>query len=324
MHWPSRLRSVAGALADAISAPRDAMASSLFALPSRAMRWDSWPAEGSVTTGYRLLVTEDVAALLTVYDSLRPHGWRCPIPTDSSMRDGPIYRSVGQSRGEVLTPAVMHLDDSGLSDLIRRQQCFFAERGEAFTWKTHSYDEPALGDRLEALGFVAEECATVLVGAIGSMPKLDRPLPDGVTVRRMTTRLEVDRVASMQSEVGQEQEIWQRDAGELTEDLMRMLDSAPSASLILAAESRGEVVSSAWVSVKPEAGVAELSGAATRPGWRGHGIYQNLVVMRADFSASAGAGLIYTDASEFSLPILTKMGLTPVTESTVYVWKPQD
>jgi GNAT superfamily N-acetyltransferase len=91
---------------------------------------------------------------------------------------------------------------------------------------------------------------------------------------------------------------------------------------VFVAEAGGQVVSSAWLVFKPGTQFAGLWGGATRPGWRGRGIYRALVARRAQFAAARGVRFLQVDASDDSRPILERLGFVAITTTTPYVWTP--
>ena len=92
--------------------------------------------------------------------------------------------------------------------------------------------------------------------------------------------------------------------------------------LVFVAEAETQVVSAAWLTIKPGTGFAGLWGGATLPGWRGRGVYRALVAQRAKLAASRGVRYLQVDASDESRPILSRLGLVAVTTTTPYVWTP--
>src|SRR5215470_8622884 len=100
-----------------------------------------------------------------------------------SERDGPLVRVHYPYRGFVGYRSLDGLNDQQLDALIDRQIAHFAERGQAFEWKTRGHDWPSdLPDRLRARGFEPEPRETVLIGVAAQMA-IDPVLPDGITLR---------------------------------------------------------------------------------------------------------------------------------------------
>ena len=55
---------------------------------------------------------------------------------------------------------------------------------------------------------------------------------------------------------------------------------------------------------------------------RGRGIYRALVARRAAIAQERGIRYLQVDASDDSRPILERLGFTPLTTSTPYIWRP--
>lgn len=62
-------------------------------------------------------------------------------------------------------------------------------------------------------------------------------------------------------------------------------------------------------------------GGATRPEWRGRGIYRALTAARARSALALGKRLMHSDSTEFSRPILERAGLVKVSATTPYMWR---
>jgi len=86
------------------------------------------------------------------------------------------------------------------------------------------------------------------------------------------------------------------------------------------AEADGEIVGAGRLEPVPGTEFAGIWGGATRPGWRRRGIYRALTAARARSALSLGKGLIYSDSTEYSRPILARAGLVKVSTTTPYLW----
>ena len=261
----------------------------------------------------------DAAALLAAYDTqLRgrvpdpvPEGWRVE-------HDGPVHRMfMGRSGGFVGYRSVADLAADELDALIARQRDIFAARGEPVEWKWHSHDLPAdLPDRLRKAGFEPEERETVVVGLAEPLTAETVPLPEGVRLRQVTTRADLDRIAAMESEVWNEPRNW------LAEGLAAELAADPDALTILVAEADGTIVSAGWVRYSPGTEFASLWGGSTLQRWRRRGIYRALVAARARLAVQRGYRYLQVDASDDSRPILERLGFVPLTITVPYVFTP--
>ena len=78
------------------------------------------------------------------------------------------------------------------------------------------------------------------------------------------------------------------------------------------AEADGEIVSSGRLEPVPGTEFAGIWGGATRPEWRGRGLYRALTAARARSALVLGKRLIHSDSTEASRPILERAGLVKV------------
>lgn len=269
------------------------------------------------------------AALLAAYDeNVRA---RIPPRTPEGVTyewDGPLLRTVGDHRGFVETPADLRVRGAALDALIARQRDYFAARGEAVEWKTRGHDKPQdLTDRLLAAGFVPEDRETVLIGLAAELAA-EPVLPKGVTLRQVSELADLARVATMHSEV------WNEDQSRLAGELAGRIAAEPENYVVFAAEAEAEagaegnatdgplVVCAAWIAIEEGTDFAGLWGGSTLEAWRGKGIYRATVARRAQLAVARDAKYLQVDASENSRPILQRLGLHAVTTTTPYVWTP--
>ena len=161
----------------------------------------------------------------------------------------------------------------------------FAERGERFEWKLHGHDRPKdLSQRLRAAGFVPEETETIVIAPVADIAGEMR-LPEGVTLREVTSRADLERIAALEQAVwgDEDQQTW----------LVDMLESEravdPDALTVVVAEAGTAVVCAAWIRFERGTEFATLWGGATLPEWRRRGIYRATVVFRANLAAGAAS-----------------------------------
>jgi GNAT superfamily N-acetyltransferase len=232
-------------------------------------------------------------------------------------RDGPLTRvSGGKHWGYVEYRDLAGLSGPALDELIERTCAYFGGKRERFEWKTHSYDEPAdLTSRLTAAGFVPGDVETVVIGLAEELTE-EPELPAGVRVREVGEPADFDRIGALHTE------IWNEDWTWLATDLAERKANFPEHLAIFAAEAGEEMVSVAWLIRDPGSEFATLWGGATRPEWRGKGIYRALVARRAQFAVRTGARYLQVDASDDSAPILRRLGFTAVATTTPYLWTP--
>lgn len=181
-------------------------------------------------------------------------------------------------------------------------------------WKTRAHDEaPGLHEALLDHGFVPDEPESVMLGELRDLA-VDVPVPDGVILRRVTEERDVRAMCAMQAEV------FGDPASEgMALALLRRLAEGDGTELWLA-EADGQVVSAGRL--EPVAGTefAGIWGGATRPEWRGRGLYRALTVARARSALALGKRLAHSDSTELSRPILERAGLVRVTTTTPYAW----
>jgi len=261
----------------------------------------------------------DPVALLATYDrQLRAYQPPTQPEGVTVERDGPLLRVLGYGNGGFLT----YVDLGGLAGdemdaLIARQREIFTRRGEPVEWKLHGHDEPAdLADRLVAAGFVAEDRETVVVGPVAALAAAVPVLPDGVRLREVSARADLDRIAAMESAV------WSEDRGWLADGLAKEVAADPASITVVAAEAGDEVVSAGWIRYVPGTAFGTLWGGSTLPDWRRRGIYRALVAYRARLAQARGFTLLQVDASDNSRPILQRLGFVALTTTTPYVYTP--
>jgi GNAT superfamily N-acetyltransferase len=269
--------------------------------------------------GYRTLgCVRTAAELLAAYHqqvrgvlpSKQPEGVRVD-------RDGPLQRvSGGKHSGYVEYRDLAGLTGAELDALIERTRAYFAGHRERFEWKTHSYDEPAeLPERLTAAGFVAGEAETVVIGLAEELTA-EPVLPAGVRIRQVSDPVDFERIGALHTE------IWNEDWSWLATDLAERQAAAGDHIAVFAAEAGPDMISVAWLVRDPGSEFATLWGGATRPEWRGKGIYRALVARRAQFAVATGAKYLQVDASDDSAPILQRLGFVAVATTTPYLWTP--
>ena len=232
-------------------------------------------------------------------------------------RDGPLVRfSGGPGQGFVLYRDLGGLEGAALDELIARQVRVFAERGERFEWKYHSHDLPAdLPERLQRAGFVPEDMETIVVARVDSVAG-EPSLPEGVSLRQVTSRADFERIGVLERAVWGEENDWLPD----------MLESEhavdPDALTVTVAEADATIVCAAWIRYERGTEFATLWGGATLPEWRRRGIYRATVSYRAKLAKERDFRYLETDASDDSRPILERLGFVPLTTTTPYVWQP--
>lgn len=241
------------------------------------------------------------------------------FPFGVSERDGPIVRTSGLKGGGFVDYRDLGgLDGDELDALLARTVAFFEELGEPFEWKAYAHDEPAdLDAHLRAAGLAPDERETVVVARLADIAG-DVTLPDGATLREVTTRDELDRIARFEEAVWQDGQSRDWLAAALADEHA----ADPSLLRIFVVEASGEIVCAAWIRFEAGTRWTSLWGGATHPGWRRKGIYRATVRHRANLGLAAGYELVQVDASDDSRPILERLGFRAVTTTTPWQWSP--
>jgi GNAT superfamily N-acetyltransferase len=260
----------------------------------------------------------DIATLLSAYDTQLRGQLPDRLPEGvHAERDGPLLRLVGEKQGGFVEYRdLAGLEGAEVDELIARQVRVFAEHGQRFEWKLHGHDRPAdLAQRLRAAGFVPEEAETVVIAPVAGVAG-EPGLPDGVSLREVSDRTDLDRIALLQ------QAVWEENHGWLADrlDAERAVD--PDALTIVVAEADDAMVCAAWVRFARGTEFATLWGGGTLPSWRNRGIYRAVVTYRANLAAQRGFRYLQVDASDDSRPILERLGFVAVTTTTPFIWSP--
>jgi ribosomal protein S18 acetylase RimI-like enzyme len=181
-------------------------------------------------------------------------------------------------------------------------------------WKTRGHDRaPGLHEALLAHGFTPDEPESIMVGDARALA-VDVALPDGVTLRQVTEEPDIRAMLAMQDEV------FGNDHGdEMLDGLLKRLARGDDVELWVA-EADGTVISAGRIEPVPGTEFAGIWGGATRPQWRGRGIYRALTAERARSALRMGKKYINSDSTEFSRPILERSGLVKVSTTTPYNW----
>ncbi|NUP53363.1 MAG: GNAT family N-acetyltransferase [Catenulispora sp.] len=229
-------------------------------------------------------------------------------------RDGPLFRRAGAGGNGnfVLYPHLGGLRGEELRALIARQVAFFAERGQEFEWKTYGHDAPPeLPQLLLEAGFAAQEPETVVIGRAAPLAATPRP-PEGVRLREVKERADLEKIDEL-------------NLAAFGEKFPGMVDylvgEVETGTLVVLAEAGDQAVCSGWLRFGPGR-FASLWGGGTRPEWRGKGVYKALVAHRAQAALARGYEFLQVDCTEDSRPILERLGMSSVTTTTPYIWKP--
>ncbi len=256
-------------------------------------------------------------AMLSLYDeqvrgtfALRPpDGW-------TISRDGPLARALTTRDGfAMLTEDASGLDADELAALVQRTFAYYRELGVGFEWKTFDHDRADLPPLLVAAGAHAEEHEALVLGEAALLAG-DPVLPDGLRLREVTERRDLERIGALHSEV------WDQDWSWLADDLESRLGAEVDpvrVFLVEDTERDDRVVSAAWLTPLTGTRIAGLWGGSTLAAYRGRGLYRALVAVRARLAVDLGYDLLQVDASDDSRPILERLGLHVVGGTTPYV-----
>ncbi|WP_406832098.1 GNAT family N-acetyltransferase [Pedococcus sp. KACC 23699] len=184
-------------------------------------------------------------------------------------------------------------------------------------WKTRGHDHaPGLHEALVARGFVADEPESVMVGE-ARLLAVDVELTDDVVVRQVTDEDDVRAMCDMQAEVFGDSPQF---AASMLEQVLHRLRTRDDMEMWVA-EVDGEIVSAGRLEPVGGTEFAGIWGGATRPGFRGRGIYRALTAARARSALAHGKRYLNSDSTEFSRPILERSGLVKVSTTTPYEWR---
>jgi hypothetical protein len=259
----------------------------------------------------------DSASLLAAYDdqlrtdaetpsavSVTPHG-PLRLVTFAGGRGFVTYRDLGGADAD----AIRRLVPEALAH-------YRADPGIGrVEWKTRGHDHaPGLHEALLENGFTAAEPESIMIGE-ARLLAVDVPLPEGVTLRRVTGEPDVRAMCAMQDGVFGEPV-----SEEMATAVLRRLALDDGMELWVA-EAEGRIVSAGRLEPVPGTEFAGIWGGATRKEWRGRGIYRALTAARARSALGMGKTLINSDSTEYSRPILERSGLIKVSTTTPYEWR---
>jgi hypothetical protein len=182
-------------------------------------------------------------------------------------------------------------------------------------WKTRGHDDaPGLHDALVSNGFAPDEPESIMIGEARALA-IDVPLPTGVQLRQVTADADVRAMCAMVSAVFEDPH-----SDDVADALLRRLGFGDGMELWVA-EAQGQIISAGRLEPVRGTQFAGIWGGATRPDWRGLGVYRALTAARAKSALRAGKTLIHSDSTEFSRPILERAGMVKVSTTTPYRWE---
>lgn len=258
------------------------------------------------------------ASLLEAYDAQL----RTDAETPSALsiaRDGPLrLATFAGGRGFVTYQNLGDADADAIRDLVANALDHYRADPEVtrVEWKTRNHDRaPGLHEALVDNGFVADETESIMIGEARALA-VDVPLPEGVTLRRIVEEeSDVRAMTTMQCEV-----FGDSLGDEIADALLRRLALGEQLELWVA-EADGQIISAGRLEPVSDSEFAGIWGGATRPEWRGRGIYRALTAARARSALAMGKTLINSDSTKYSRPILERSGLLAVSTTTPYTWR---
>ncbi|MEU4192476.1 GNAT family N-acetyltransferase [Kribbella sp. NPDC026611] len=233
-------------------------------------------------------------------------------------RVGPLIRKVGfEGDGFVqYLGGSEDTDGAELDRLIADQVEYFAKLGVKFEWKYYSHDLPAdLPERLTRAGLVPDEEECLLIGDVAELTS-EVVVPDGIRLREITARADLERMQAMEEEVWGYSHAWLPDA------LSAAITDDDPAVVVVAETDDGRIVCGSWIRFHTGTEFGSLWGGSTLPEYRGQGIYRAHVAYRRNLAVERGYRYLQVDASPDSRGILARLGLRPVSVTVPYIWTP--
>jgi hypothetical protein len=258
----------------------------------------------------------DSDGLLAAYDSQLRTDAETPGAI-SVARQGPLRLVVfAGGRGFITYRDLGGAEADAIGKMVGEALAYFQANPEItkVEWKTRGHDHaPGLHEALLEHGFTPDEPESIMVGDARALA-VDVTLPDGVTLRRVTAAPDIRAMIAMQDEV-----FGNSHGDEMVDSLLGRLARGDEIELWVA-EANAAIVSAGRIDPVPGTDFAGIWGGATRPQWRGRGIYRALTAERARSALRLGKKYINSDSTEFSRPILERSGLVKVSTTTPYNW----
>ena len=253
-------------------------------------------------------------ALRTAYDQQI----RTRLNRDTAEHLGAVIRSIGLE-GDGFVQYLGGVDGAELDQLIADQVAYFAERKAKFEWKYYTHDLPEdLPRRLTKAGLVPEDEECLLIGDVAELASAV-VLPDGIRIREITERADLERLQAM------EEEVWGFSHDWLPDALSAEIANTDEPGIVVVAETDEDdptMVCGSWARFHTGTDFASLWGGSTLAEWRGKGIYRAHVAYRRNLAAERGYRYLQVDASPDSRGVLARLGLRPVSVTIPYIWKP--
>jgi hypothetical protein len=261
--------------------------------------------------------TNDAARFLAAYDEYLRTDAETPSAIRVARHGSLRLVTFMHGRGFITYQELGVRDAASIRQLVAGVVAYYeADPGiNCVEWKTRGHDDaPGLHEVLLEHGFSADEPESIMIGEARAL-SIDVPLPEGVTLRRITEVSDVRAMSAMQDEV-----FGDPVSDEGADALLHPLSLRDGMELWVA-EADGVIVSAGRLEPVEGTVFAGIWGGATREEWRGRGIYRALTARRARSALAMGKTLINSDSTEYSRPILERSGLIKVSTTTPYHWK---
>lgn len=229
-----------------------------------------------------------------------------------------VLRQVGAHTSDWHGVFYSRLDAATADAAIQAQIAYFRALGADFEWKLYSHDQPAdLDSRLQAAGFTADDPETVFVAEITQLKAagLSESLPEGLTLRPVTTEADADLVAEASDAA------FGGGGDRARARVLARLAADPETVWTWLAMAGDQPVSTARMLVHHGTGFASLWGGGTAPEWRGRGIYRALVAHRMRVAVELGCEYLQVDATDMSRPILERLGFRALSVTTPFEYR---
>ncbi len=263
------------------------------------------------------------AALLDLYDAQLRTAAEMD-GADDVARLGPLWLGTFEGTSGFVTYAPLREGDElpDFAGLARGVLEHFATRPAVteVEWKTRAHDvAPGLHEALVATGFAPDEPETIMLGDAALLTgEMARPpgagLPEGAALVRVTDLDGARRVQDCYDAV------FGPGPWSVAETMVRRMEKDPGYE-VWAVEHDGEVVASGRLAPVAGSDFAGLWGGGARAEWRGRGLYRALLEARARSALAQGKRYLHSDSTEYSRPILERLGLHACSRTTPYVWR---
>jgi GNAT superfamily N-acetyltransferase len=211
--------------------------------------------------------------------------------------------------------SAVRADPEAVDGLVTAAKAWFNQRGRAdFTWFLGPSTTPHdLVDQLSRRG------ASILSNSTAMTMDREPEAPAGVVVKKVESAVELLHVRRIRLADDQTGEITPEQEAELhngNDAEWAGIQAMDGTRCYFRAFIDGEPVSAGGLQLGDQ-GFAVLAGSATLPAARGRGCYRALVHRRWMVAQEAGIGHLAIQASDYSAPILRRIGFAPRASLTI-------